>query len=220
MGIPMQAADKNGNLAAIPNLKKSWDQLDDVDRARAVRKIHKAGTSLRALAKVLNRSESLLRHLNKAAQAPVADRMLARQKNISTRELARRGKASIARNASHAQQALELTRNERAEEVAKAICDLINRLRWTAAFGESVVEEARFYLANAEAQRQIPPPELRDLPLRQLLEQVRPQYKDADVLDVEPYAEWFVKFVAAALPDSTSRHRALSIALAGQSGRT
>ena len=177
--------------------------------------IHKAGTSLRALAKGLNCSPTLISDLNVAAQAPLPDLILARQGKISTRELVRRAKAAVARNASQAQHALDRARNERAEEVAKAIRDLIARLQWTGGFGESVVTEARFFLVNAEAQQQIPPqpPELCDLPLSQLIARVQPRYKDADVDDTEPCAEWLVKIVLAALPDSLSRHRALNIAL-------
>jgi hypothetical protein len=52
------------------------------------------------------------------------------------------------------------------------------------------------------------------------MERVLPRYMDADVDDREPYAEWLVRFVLAALPDSMSRHQALNIALDTQIRRT
>ena len=123
----------------------------------------------------------------------------------------------MTRNASEAQQALERTRNKRVEDVAEALCDLLDAYGWGSAFGESAVNEARFYLANAEVQgATTQPPTPPELPLNKLLQQVRPEYMDADVDLVEPYAEWFVRFVLAALPDSMSRHRALGLALEKQ----
>jgi hypothetical protein len=65
----MQTPDQAGNRAAISDLKKNWNRLKAVDRALAVDKIHQAGTSFRSRVKALNRSDSLLRHLNLAAQA-------------------------------------------------------------------------------------------------------------------------------------------------------
>src|SRR5215469_12696062 len=92
----METANNNLGIATLAELRDQWHQLRDIDRALAVHKLHKAGTSLRALAKALGRSESLLRNLNLAAQAPVADRILARQGKISTRKLVRRAKQAQA----------------------------------------------------------------------------------------------------------------------------
>jgi lambda repressor-like predicted transcriptional regulator len=81
------------DLSAVADLQSKWPTLHNLDRAKAVYAIHQAGTSLRELAKVLNRSESLLRHLLAALQAPPAHRNLARQGKISFNELVRRSKA-------------------------------------------------------------------------------------------------------------------------------
>lgn len=86
----METVDQTDNVATIADLKDKWEQLKDVDRARAVHMIHKSGTSLRKLAKDLNCSPTLLRNLNLAAQATVLDLLLARKGKISTRELVRR----------------------------------------------------------------------------------------------------------------------------------
>ena len=82
----METADKTENSASVADLKNKWNQLKDVDRAIAVQNIHKAGTSFRDLAKALNRSPTLLRQLNVAAQAPALDQALARKGKISTRD--------------------------------------------------------------------------------------------------------------------------------------
>jgi lambda repressor-like predicted transcriptional regulator len=217
----MTAAEVNGTTAdEITDLKGRWDQLKDVDRAGIVHKIHRAGTSLRALARTLVRSEALMRNLNLAAQAPSLDRILARQGKISIRELVRRAKADLAARRSKARDAAERDRERKSEAVAKAICDLLDRVRWGRTAGEQFLEEARWYLASAEAARKVPQqvPPSAGLPLSQLLERVRPQYMDSDSIDVEMYAEWIVKFVVAALPDSSSRHQALEMALEAQIG--
>jgi hypothetical protein len=52
----------------IADLQKRWPQLKDADRALAVHKIHESGVSLRALAKAVNRSPTLMRNLNQAAE--------------------------------------------------------------------------------------------------------------------------------------------------------
>ena len=86
------------NTAAIVALQKNWDRMKDLDRALAVRKIRQDGTSLRALAKDLDCSPTLLRHLYLAAQAPTLDQSIARYGKISTLELARRGRTEQLRN--------------------------------------------------------------------------------------------------------------------------
>ena len=48
---PQNTAD---TASAIADLQQKWNDLKDVDRARAVHAIQLAGTSLRALAKALN----------------------------------------------------------------------------------------------------------------------------------------------------------------------
>jgi transposase len=127
--------------AAIADLQGKWAILNDLDRARAVHQIHRAGVSYRKLAKALNSSESLLRHLNKAAQAPALDQILARKGKISTRELVRRSKAAEAARASKAQEALECERNLASKKVRKAICGWLEEEGFPGAYGEQIVDE-------------------------------------------------------------------------------
>jgi hypothetical protein len=75
-------------------------------------------------------------------------------------------------NASQAQQTLD--RSEKAEEFAKAISDLLDRENWAAASEESVLNEARFCLANAEAQGVEAQPPEPPAPLDKLMERVPP----------------------------------------------
>ena len=79
---------------AIANLQAKWHILKDLDRAEAVLTIHKSGVSLRGLAKFLNCSHSLLRHLLRAFEASPEDLALARSGQITTHELARRSTAT------------------------------------------------------------------------------------------------------------------------------
>jgi hypothetical protein len=51
-------------------LKQAWPQLSDLDRAYAVTRISKSGMSRRRIATGIGTSESLLRHLLLALQAP------------------------------------------------------------------------------------------------------------------------------------------------------
>jgi transposase-like protein len=69
---------------AISNLQSEWHHLHNLDRAGDVEAICEAGASLRELAKALNRSPTLLRHLRQAAQAPRGDRYPARAGSAAT----------------------------------------------------------------------------------------------------------------------------------------
>ena len=84
--------------------------MKDVDRALAVRRIHLADVSLRALARDLNRSPTLLRRLNQAAQTSTLHLIRARTEKISTRELVRRAKAAKDQRAAKQQETNEHTR--------------------------------------------------------------------------------------------------------------
>jgi len=79
---------------AVAKLQSGWHSLPDLDRARAVHAIKQSGISTREIALQLHVSESLLRHLLQALQAPIEDRFLAQKRNTSTNELVRRAKAA------------------------------------------------------------------------------------------------------------------------------
>ena len=63
----------------IHQLQTNWAKLGDLDRAKAVKTIHRSGMSIRHIATQLNCSDALLRHLLTALEAPIEDRVLARQ---------------------------------------------------------------------------------------------------------------------------------------------
>jgi len=220
----MEAPDKAENIAAVDHLKNNWNQLNDVDRALAVHKIHQAGGTFRALAGALHCSPNLLRQLDVAAQASEADRALARQKKISTRELTRRGKAAIAAQiaaqAEAERQSLDRKHRKMAEQISTKIDDWLAKEGITESRAESILQEARRKLAAAEAGHSLPPASLmppKHIPLEQIVERMRPQRApDNTFLDAGWYAEWLVRWVYFALPDSNSRHHALGLALARQ----
>jgi transposase-like protein len=127
------------DISAVSNLQSQWRNFADLDRARAIYAIHRAGTSLRALAKALNCSESLLRHLLTTLHAPAEDRSLAYKGKISTNELARRARAAGARRASKHREALELERAQEARKGCRMICDWITSEGISGSYGESIV---------------------------------------------------------------------------------
>jgi hypothetical protein len=136
--------------AAIAYLHNRWTKLGDLDRTRAVHKIHEASTSLRGLAKVLNCSESLRRNLNLAAQAPPLDQAIARKGKISTRELVKRAKAAKGLHEKKEPEAPELKWTQLVQKISAAICDWLEREGLSGGYGEQIVEDARWLLVRAE----------------------------------------------------------------------
>ncbi len=86
------------NTLSIAQLQSDWFRFSDLERAGAVLAIKQTGISTRKVAAQLQLSESLLRHLLQALQAPASDRDLAQQGKITTNELVRRAKAIHVRN--------------------------------------------------------------------------------------------------------------------------
>jgi len=64
-------------LAWFYSALDNWFGFSDLDRASAILAIHQSGISIRKIAAQLQLSESLLRHLVQALQAPSSDRDLA-----------------------------------------------------------------------------------------------------------------------------------------------
>src|ERR1035437_10183374 len=93
---------------AVAKLQSGWHPPPDLDRARAVHAIKQSGVSTRQIALQLHVSESLLRHLLQALQAPIEDRYLAHQGKISTNELVRRARAAGIRRTGMHRESLQL----------------------------------------------------------------------------------------------------------------
>jgi lambda repressor-like predicted transcriptional regulator len=201
--------------AAISDLQSRWHNLADLDRARAVYAIQRAGTSLRALAKALNCSPSLLRHLLTALQAPREDRSLAQQGEISTNELVRRTRAAGLRRAAKNHEALELQRILDAREACRKICEWLVAEGIPGSYGEQVVAEARGKLAVAELRKKLPkgaaPP---DMPVADIIQRSRPAGPVPDNAEFTSWAaRWLFLWAYYAMPDSNIRLQAIDLAL-------
>ena len=141
---------------AVAKLQSDWHTLHDLDRARAVNAINRAGASVRELAKALNCSPSLLRHLLGALQAPPEDRYLAHQGKISTNELVRRAQAAAIDRETSKRTALERERCQASQKGCKAISDWLAAEGIAGPTGAQVVGEARTTLAIAEHNNTLP----------------------------------------------------------------
>src|SRR5665213_4162025 len=194
--------------AAISNLQSRWQKLPDLDRARAVYAIHCAGTSLRALAKELNCSPSLLRHLLTALQAPREDRLLARRGEITTNELVRRAKAAEAQRVAehHAQEA---------RKGCRVICDWLVAEGIPGSYGEPIVTETRRLLAVAESNRKLPKHAASpNVPVARIIQQCKPVEPEPENAErISWIARWLARWAFYSMPDSDVRLQAIDLAL-------
>lgn len=170
----------------LVNLQSQWHALDDLDRAKAVNAIKQSGISTRKIAEFLGFSESHLRRLLQALQAPPEDRSLARQGKLSTNELVRRSKAAEIRRATEQRQALELDRNRASIQGCRAICDWIGTEELSGPAGAQIVGEARCRPAEP--------------------------YADASSY-IAWFARWLSLWAAYSMTDSLVRYKAIELAL-------
>jgi transposase-like protein len=199
---------------SVVELQSRWQKLTDLDRARAVYAIHCAGISLCALAKALNCSPSLLRHLLTALQASREDRSLAQQGKISTNELVRRAKAAEAqRVAEH--------NAEEARNGCRVICDWIGSERISGSYGESIVTEARRLLAVAESNSKLPKGAASpDIPVAEIIKRCKPKGPRPDNAEFSSWiARWLARWAFYSMPDSDVRLQAIDLALEYQCRR-
>ncbi len=203
---------------AISGLQSKWDTLDDLDRARAVREIHETGISLRALAKALKRSPSLLRHLLEALQAPPEDQSLARQGKLTTNELVRRAREAGSVRETSKREALERKRIQASQNGCKAISDWLVAEGISGPTGAQIVNEARTTLAIAEHNKKLP----RDAALpgmsdSEIIQRCRPAEPNTDATRYMAwYARWLSLWAAYSMTDSWVRYKAIELALERQ----
>jgi len=166
----------------------------------------------------LNCSESLLRHLLAAFQAPPADRYLARQGVISTNELARRSKAAGIRSSRMHREAREFERAQAARQGCKTICDWLANENIQGGNGEQIIEEVRWRLNMDEQNGKLPRlPAPIALPIFDIIQRCRPTDPSIDDFSfVASYARWLIKWSFYALTDPWVRDRALELALSEQ----
>jgi len=213
----MKVPPSAGAAAALAELKNKWTDLKhDLDRAQAVRLVHQKGISFREIAKELKCSESRLRYLLQAAEAPAADLLLARKGRITTRELVRRSGAAKASRMAEDKDKEELERTKAAKKGCESVCKWLNEETRSGAYGEAIISEARRILAMAEQDGKLPrvqsPPA--DMPLEEIVGRCRPPESiNTDVGSVSWYADWLARWAFFAFPSSVIRHRALNLAL-------
>ncbi len=201
--------------SSLANLKSEWHTLNDLDRGRAVFAIKQDGTRIRELARKLNCSDSLLRRLLKAIEAPIEDCLLARQLKISTSELVRRARAARTRRTDKQHEAREFERAKDSIRGSKTICDWLTQERMSGAYGEQIVCEAQRDLAIAERTNQLPKDAApADLSVAQIIRKFRPPVPTTDANNfVAWFACWLARWAFFAFTDSDVRYRALELAL-------
>lgn len=204
--------------SALADLQAAWHTLRDIDRGRAVYAIHQNGTSLRELARGLNCSESLLRRLLKAIQAPAEDLLLARHGTISTSELIRRSKAAEIRRTANEHEAREFENAKASVRGSKAICAWLVQEQISGGFSEQILCEAQRQLADAEQTNTSPKGSApADMPTDEIIRRCKPAGTITDAVDlVARFACWLALWAYYAFTESGVRYRAFEFALNAQ----
>jgi len=204
--------------SALADLQATWNNLCDLDRGRAVYAIQQNGTSIRELAREINCSESLLRHLLIAIQAPVEDRLLAREGKITTNELVRRVRAAGVRRTTKQHEAREFERTQASVSGSKAICAWLVEEHISGGYGEQIVCEAQRQLADAEQTNRLPnEPAPADMPVDEIIRRCKPASPANDAANlVARFGCWLAGWTYFAITDSDVRYRAFEFALDAQ----
>jgi len=187
----------------------------DLDRAEAIKSICEAGESRRSLAKEVGCSEALLRDLLKVANVPLADRVLARRGEISTREFVRRSKAAAKLEAEKAKITEEKRRAKESEKWSISICDWLQAQGLAWAHQKNVIETTRCELIEAERLGTLPKAVVRTgVPLKTIIDRTRPTESGWDqTLEIYFYISWLAHWTLYAIPNVIVRDAALSHAL-------
>jgi transposase-like protein len=177
---------------SISQLKSEWLQLADVDRALAVAAIRRSGTSIRQIARELGQRESGLRRILKTLDASPNDQDLARNKQISTSELIRRGQTA---NLQHAEQEGQVLQSKLARSTRKGsdlICNWICEQQISGPDGEFIIEEVRREFATRDQLDKLPEyPKRAAPPLPELIRRCKPERpKDDNSSSNAWYHEW------------------------------
>ena len=203
---------------AVAQLQSEWHSLRDLDRARAVDAIKHSGVSTRQIALQLHVSESLLRHLLKALQAPIEDRFLAQKRKTSTNELVRRARTEGIRRSNMHRETVEFERSQASLKGCRTICNWLAEQRISGSYGEQIVEEARRTLAIAEENKTLPRDAApHDMPTATIIQQCRPAEPKTDAISfVAWFARWLALWTAYSMVDSWVRYKAIELALETQ----
>lgn len=212
---------------AIAELQARWHTLQDLDRAYALLPIIESGESRRNLARALNCSESLLRHLLHTLHAAPEDRELARHGSISTNELVRRGRGRVQQTEPGTERALISSRITDAQQGAAIILDWLKAEPARAYYAYAIIQQA-----IAVLDRPVSTARLRDVRLRpdtgadELIEACRPVPSSeasngsgpADTVDqllgeISHYGFWLANYVFSLMVEPNVRREALNRAL-------
>jgi hypothetical protein len=208
----------NYTTPAIADLKSKWYTLNDLDRARAVSTIKRSGTSTREIAFHLNCSESLLRHLLTALQAPQDDRDLALCGEISTNELARRARATGARHIAKNGEAREFERAQTEFQEYTAICAWLQSERMSRSDCKKIINEARRQLATSKLTRKLPgvlPPP--DMPTDGIIQWRRPSESVLNELpSIALLGLWLAVWINSSIADPWVRLQTIELAFNDQ----
>ena len=203
------------NTPSVAQLQSDWFKLSDLDRARAVLTINQSGISIRKVATQLRLSESLLRHLLQALQAPACDRVLAQEGKISTNELIRRAKAG-SRLSAKGREKLVIDRDLETRSAADLICDWLLQTKMFAPVREMIVKEVqRKFRTMKEARLHPSVVALTEALVSQIIKRVKP-HADDSIDIVAWFAQWLCKWSFFAFPDENVRAAALDLALEKQ----
>jgi transposase-like protein len=188
----------------LPNqLQSDWFKFSDLDRARAVLAINQTGISTGKVAAQLQLSESLLRHLLQALQAPVQDRDLARQGKISTNELVRRARAADLRRSPDNSEALALERTEETLKAADLICDWLLQTQLFGPARKMIVKEVRHkFITVKEAGLHPSVTAPHDSPVSEIIKRAKPPaLADGHIDIVARFAQWLCRWSFFAFPN-------------------
>ena len=204
--------------SALATLQSQWNALHDLDRAKMVNIIKKSGVSIRAIAEFLGFSQSLLRHLLQALQAPPEDRLLARKGKISTNELVRRYKAAEILRTAKRQEALQSQRIRKTALGCTAICAWLAQEGFRGAYGEQIIIEAQRDLANAEQAGKLPPGVAPvGMPVTEIIRRCRPAELKTDALSpIAWFGHWLALWAFYSMPDPAVQYHALELAFEKQ----
>ena len=156
-------------------------------------------------------SESSLRHLLKAAQAPPEDQLLASQGKVSRNELVRRAKAAEADREVKKLEALERKRAQASLVGCMAICDWLRSEGIPGAYGEQIICAAQRQLAIEEENNWLPsaaPPP--GMPTAEIIQKCRPtERKEDGISSIVRFTRWLVLWAYFSMTDSLVRYNAL-----------
>jgi hypothetical protein len=206
------------SIPSIAQLQSDWFGFSDLDRASAILAIKQTGISTRKVAAELHLSESLLRHLLLALQAPASDRDLARQGKITTNELARRAKAVGLLRLPDNSEAIELERVQATRIATDLICDWLAKHGQQGSYGKQILEEVRREFASRELDGSLPLcPKHAETPLHKIILRSKPGRPiDDNATAIRWHHEWLFRWTYHAFPDKDIRDAALDLALQKQ----